>query len=76
MTKIGTYATDDNPVAVLVDPRNVGFLYTVNYLGGTLSGFKINLADGTLINAQASPYPSSAQPAAITGIPHNGSVSK
>jgi 6-phosphogluconolactonase len=73
-SKIGTYTSSTNPVAITVDPRNVGYLYTVNYLGSSLSGFKINQTDGSLINTQHSPYASSAQPAAISGIPHGGSV--
>jgi hypothetical protein len=73
-SKSGTYNSATNPVAITVDPRNVGYLYTVNYLGSSLSGFKINQTDGSLINTQHSPYASSAQPAAISGIPHGGSV--
>jgi 6-phosphogluconolactonase len=76
LSNIGTYATDDNPVAITVDPKNVGYLYTVNYLGGTLSGFKINPTTGALIDTQGSPYLSSAQPAAISGIPHGGATSQ
>jgi 6-phosphogluconolactonase (cycloisomerase 2 family) len=74
LTKIGTYATDTNPIAVVGDPRNLGFLYTVNFLNGTLSGYKINQTDGSLINTDHSPYLSSAQPTTITGIPHGGST--
>lgn len=74
LTKIGDFATDTQPIAIIVDPRNLGYLYTVNFLGNSLSGFKINQTDGTLVNAQQTPYASSAQPTAITGIPHAGSV--
>ena len=74
LTKIGNYATDVNPIAIAVDPRNLGFLYTVNYLGNSLSGFKIDQTNGTLINTQKSPYLSSAQPTAISGIPHGGTA--
>jgi 6-phosphogluconolactonase (cycloisomerase 2 family) len=74
LSKIGTYASDDNPVAVTVDPRNVGYLYTVNFLGSTLSGFQINPDTGVLINAQNGPYASSAQPVAISGVPRGGPV--
>jgi hypothetical protein len=76
MTNIATYASDVNPIAVTVDPRKVGFLYTVNFLGSSLSGYKINPDDGTLINTQRTPYASSVQPTAITGIPHNGTTTK
>jgi len=74
LTQIGAYASSLNPVAVTVDPRNVGYLYTVNFLGNSLSGYQINQTSGALINAQASPYTSSAQPVTVTGIPHAGSV--
>jgi len=74
LTKIGTYASSTNPVAITVDPRNLGFLYTVNFLGSSISGYKINPSNGTLINTQASPYASSAQPTAISGIPHGGTA--
>ena len=74
LTKFGTYTTSTNPVAIAVDPRNIGYLYTVNFLGSSLSGFKIDQTNGSLINTQDSPYVSSAQPTAITGIPHGGSV--
>ncbi len=74
LTKIGDFATDAQPIAVVIDPRNIGYLYTVNFLGNSLSGFKINQTDGTLVNAQQTPYASAAQPVAVTGIPHAGSV--
>jgi len=61
-------------VAITVDPRNLGFLYTVNFLGSSLSGYKIDQSNGTLINTQASPYASTAQPTAISGVPHGGSA--
>ena len=74
LTKIGTYASSTNPVAIAIDPRNVGFVYTVNFLGSSLSGYKIDQSTGALINTQASPYASTAQPTAISGIPHGGSA--
>jgi hypothetical protein len=61
-------------VAIAVDPRNIGFLYTVNFLGNSLSGYQINASNGTLVNTQASPYLSSAQPTAISGVPHGGTA--
>lgn len=74
LTKIGDFATGSQPIAVIIDPRNLGYLYTVNFLGSSLSGFKINQTSGALVNAQETPYASSAQPTAITGIPHTGTV--
>jgi 6-phosphogluconolactonase len=74
LSKLSTYATDDNPIAITVDPRQLGFLYTVNFLGNSLSGYQINKTTGALVNTQKSPYASSVQPTAITGIPHGGAI--
>jgi len=75
LTVVSTKATGINPVAVIVDPRHVGYLYTVSFLGSTISGFQIQ-SDGTLLNTQNSPYATNAQPNAIVGIAHNGTVQK
>jgi hypothetical protein len=74
LSPIGVYTSSTNPVAIAVDPRNIGFLYTVNFLGNSLSGYQINASNGTLVNTQASPYLSSAQPTAISGVPHGGTA--
>ena len=74
LAKIGTFATSTNPIAIAVDPRQIGFLYTVNFLGSSMSGFKIDPTAGTLINTQETPYPSSLQPVAVSGIPHGGTT--
>jgi len=74
LSNVGTYASSTNPIAVATDPKQVGFLYTVNFLGNSLSGYQINPTSGALINTQASPYVSSAQPVALTGIPHGGTA--
>jgi 6-phosphogluconolactonase (cycloisomerase 2 family) len=72
LTQLGNYASGIDPIAVTVDPRNIGFLYTVNFLGNSISGYQINASTGALINAQRSPFLSSVQPTAISGIPHGG----
>jgi 6-phosphogluconolactonase len=74
LSKIATYTSSIDPIAITVDPRNIGFLYTVNFLGNSLSGYQINQSDGTLVNTQATPYASSAQPTAVTGVPHGGTA--
>jgi 6-phosphogluconolactonase (cycloisomerase 2 family) len=76
LTQVATVATDADPIAVIGDPKHLGFLYTVNFLGSSLSGFKIDATNGTLINTQSSPYVSSVQPTAIAGIPHGGTTTK
>jgi 6-phosphogluconolactonase (cycloisomerase 2 family) len=71
----GTYTTGTQPVAIGIDPSTNHFLYTVNYLGGNVSGFELSTTTGTLINAQNSPFTANAQPTAIAAIPH-GSTQK
>jgi len=72
LTRIGTYATGLQPIAMGIDPSTNHFLYTANFLGGTVSGFELSPTAGTLVNSQNSPYTSNAQPTAVAAIPHNG----
>jgi 6-phosphogluconolactonase len=74
LTKTQSYASDTNPISILVDPKGVGYLYTVNFLGNSLSGYQLDPNTGALINTQNSPYPSIAQPTAIAGVPHGGTA--
>jgi len=73
LTRIGSFATGTQPVAIGIDPNMHQFLYTANFLGSDVSGFEIN-SDGSLLGSQSSPYPSNAQPTAVVAIPHNGST--
>jgi len=70
----GTFAVGTDPIAIIGDPRQLGFLYTVNFLGNSLSGFQVKPDSGVLLNAQHTPYGSIAQPTAIAGIPHSGNT--
>jgi len=76
LTSVGTYAAGLQPVAVGIDPSTHHFLYTVNFLGntvsGTVSGFELSPTDGTLVNSQNSPYTANALPTAVAAISHNG----
>ena len=76
LTRLATNASDNQPIAIISDPRQLGFLYTVNFLGSSLSGFQVDPTTGALINTQKTPYASSVQPTAIAGIPHQGAVVK
>jgi hypothetical protein len=49
------------------------FVYAVNYLGNSISGFEVN-TNGSLFGSQNSPYTANAQPTAVVAIPHNGST--
>jgi 6-phosphogluconolactonase (cycloisomerase 2 family) len=75
LTRLGTYATGLQPVAIGIDPNNNEFVYTANFLGNNVSGFQLNSTDGTLLNSQKTPYSANAQPTAIAAIPH-GSMTK
>ncbi len=63
-------ATDTDPVSIVVDPGLGRYVYTANYLGNSVSGFKLNPSDGTIEQTQASPYPTGANPRAIIAVPH------
>ncbi len=72
LSSIGTYATGLQPVAVGIDPSTEHFLYTINFLDNTVSGFDLNTTSGVLLDSQNSPFPSNDQPTAVAAIPHNG----
>jgi 6-phosphogluconolactonase (cycloisomerase 2 family) len=81
LSRLGTYATGSQPVAIGIDPSTNHFLYTANYLGssvfGTVSGYELSPTEGTLINSQNSPFTIDALPTAVAAIPHGtGSNSK
>ena len=70
VTGSSTNTTDTQPVAILVDPALGRFVYTANYLGDSVSGFRLNPNTGTLAPTQSGPYPSSAAPTALASVPH------
>jgi 6-phosphogluconolactonase (cycloisomerase 2 family) len=76
LTPINSFATGLQPVAIGIDPSMHHYLYTVNFLGSTVSGFQIDSTDGSLINTQSSPYRSNALPTAVVAIPHNSTQAK
>lgn len=73
LSKLGTYTTGIQPVAVGIDPSLNKYIYTANFLGNNVSGFQLNATDGSLLNSQFSPSPSNANPTAVAAITHNGS---
>jgi len=73
LNKLGTYSTGTRPVAVGIDPSLNKYVYTANFLGNDVSGFQLDLNDGSLLNSQFSPSPSNANPTAVAAITHNGS---
>jgi 6-phosphogluconolactonase (cycloisomerase 2 family) len=69
-------ATDTQPVAVIVDPSLGRFVYTANYLGNSLSGFKLDSTSGALTATQATPYPTGSKPTALVSIPRGNHVTQ
>jgi 6-phosphogluconolactonase (cycloisomerase 2 family) len=66
----GATTTDTEPVSIIVDPALGRYVYTANYLGNSVSGFKLNPSDGTIEPTQATPYPTGANPRALIAVPH------
>jgi 6-phosphogluconolactonase (cycloisomerase 2 family) len=66
-----TTTTDTQPVALIVDPALGRFVYTANYLGNSVSGFRMDTNTGALSSStQATPYPTGAYPTALVAVPH------
>ena len=64
-------STDTQPVSIVVDPALGRYVYTANFLGNSVSGFRLDPNAGSLSAAQATPFPSSGpRPTAIVSIPH------
>ena len=63
-------ATDTQPMAIAVDPALGRFVYTANFLGNSVSGFRLDPNAGNLTATQATPYPSDAKPTALAIVPH------
>jgi 6-phosphogluconolactonase (cycloisomerase 2 family) len=72
LSNIGSYSTGLQPIAIGIDPSTNHFLYTVNFLNNTLSGFQLSTTNGSLLDSQNSPFATDAQPTAVAAIPHNG----
>jgi 6-phosphogluconolactonase (cycloisomerase 2 family) len=66
----GATTTDTDPLSIVVDPALGRYVYTANYLGNSVSGFKLNTSDGTVQPTQATPYPTGANPRALIAVPH------
>ncbi len=60
------------PLCILVDPHVSRFLYSADYVGGSIGGAELDPATGTLITNKSSPYPTSGQPTCVAAISHAG----
>lgn len=65
-------AGSSGPICLVADPDTSRFLYSSDYIGGTIGGAELDPSTGTLITNQNSPYPSSGQPTCVVAIPHAG----
>lgn len=69
-TGSATNSTDTEPVSLAIEPALGRFVYTANYLGNSISGFRLDPNAGTLTATQATPYPSAQKPTAVVAVPH------
>lgn len=70
-------STDTDPVALIVDPALGRFVFTANYLGNTVSGFRLNPNSGVLTATENTPYVvKGTHPAAIAAVPHGNHASQ
>jgi YVTN family beta-propeller protein len=63
-------STDTQPVSIVVDPALGRYVYTANFLGNSISGFRLDPNAGSLKASQATPYPTGPKPTAIVSVPH------
>jgi 6-phosphogluconolactonase len=70
VTGSATNSTDTQPISIYVDPALGRYVYTANYLGNSISGFRLNPNAGNLTPTQATPYPSDQNPTALVIVPH------
>jgi 6-phosphogluconolactonase (cycloisomerase 2 family) len=63
-------STDTTPVAIVVDASLGRFVYTANFQGNSVSGFRLDPNAGTIAATQATPYPVGNKPSALATIPH------
>jgi 6-phosphogluconolactonase (cycloisomerase 2 family) len=65
-----TLATDTGPQCVVVEPSLGRYVYTANFLGNSVSAYKLNPNNGAIVNVQNSPFPVPSQPTCVTAITH------
>ena len=70
LTGLPTFPTGTLPQAVTVDVLDI-FAYVANQGDGTVSGYTINSATGSLTPMTGSPFPVGTNPQAVTIVPSN-----
>jgi 6-phosphogluconolactonase len=63
-------ATDTQPISIVIDPALGRFVYTANYRGNSISGFRLVPETGAISPNQATPYPTGVYPTALAAVPH------
>jgi 6-phosphogluconolactonase (cycloisomerase 2 family) len=76
LSRLGSYTTGTQPVAIGIDPSLNTYVYTANFLGNNVSGFQLNPTNGSLLNSQFSPSASNPNPTAVAAITHGSSKNK
>jgi 6-phosphogluconolactonase (cycloisomerase 2 family) len=71
-----TNSTDTQPVSVAVDPALGRFVYTANFLGNSVSGFRLDPTAGTLKQTLLTPYPTGVHPSSVILVPHGNHSSQ
>jgi 6-phosphogluconolactonase (cycloisomerase 2 family) len=69
-SSVSVFNTDTAPAAIALEPAIGRFIYTANYLGNSVSGFRYDPSNGAVTPTQATPYPSGANPTALAIVPH------
>jgi len=65
-------ATKTGPTCIMIEPAFGRFLYTTNFLDSSVTGYKLNPNDGSLVGTENSPYPTSpaGQPTCAAAVTH------
>jgi 6-phosphogluconolactonase len=64
------YAVDAGPLCVLIEPAEARFVYTMNFLGNTVSGLRLTPSTGALAPVQNTPFKATGQPTCGAAITH------
>jgi 6-phosphogluconolactonase (cycloisomerase 2 family) len=68
--------TNTQPLAIAVDPALGRYVYTADFLGDSVTGFRLDPTAGTLTGTQSSPYPTNESgvnmiyPTSLVVVPH------
>jgi 6-phosphogluconolactonase len=64
------YSVDAGPLCVLIEPAEARFVYTMNFLGNTVSGLRLTPSTGALAPVQNTPFKVGGQPTCGAAITH------